>query len=536
MDVDNRIRLRGVRVHNLKDIDLDLPRGRLIVICGLSGSGKSSLAMDTLYAEGQRRYLESFSTYARQHLQQLERPEAESISGLPPAIAVTGTKASRSNRATVGTATETLDYLRLLFAKVGTIVCPGCGRTIRRDTPQSVAQLLSTFPAGLRAMIGFRVAFAGTDDWTTKQAKWLEAGFIRGLVGQHMRSFPVSPEDPSLPNSGDCIVVVDRIKTGSSDATRLRDSLETAFRFGEGRTVLLIEAAESASSACTWEPRRIDDRDWFFREFSESLDCPSCDKSFLAPEPRLFNFNSPWGACPRCEGFGNVIDTDMDLIVPDPRKTIREGAIAPWNSRSYRKELDFLLKNAKKLKIRVDVPFADLSQEEIDRLRYGVPEAKFAGIEGFFASLDKRKYRMHIRVFLSRWRSYRECDACGGLRLRPEALAVRVGNLNLSEVCRLSIDETLSYVKDLDLSAWDREVAAVMLEQVEARLDYLQRVGLGYLTLDRSLRTLSGGELRRVALASALGSSLVNVLYVLDEPSVGLHPADIDRLLEAGPW
>lgn len=533
MGADTHIVLRGVRVHNLKDIDLDLPRRQLIVVCGLSGSGKSSLALDTLYTEGQRRYIESFSAHTRQFLEQLERPEAESINGIPPAVAVSGERGGRSNRATVGTATETNDYLRLLFAKVGRVVCDGCGQPVRRHSPQSVAQEVAALPERTRAMITAAVDLAAEEDPREAAASRLESGLVRVIAGD--RVFHLSTEQEELVRrTSDGVrrwyVVVDRVTAGGTSADRLRDSLETAFRIGGGRCFLFVQCDDSCVADSTCE---IDGRRWQRRGYARELLCLECGREFMQPDPRLFSFNSPLGACPVCEGFGNVIDLDLDLIVPDRRKSIRDGAIAPWSSRSYQRELEKLLARADELGIRVDVPFGELSEEEVRRLVEGVPESDFGGLTGFFDWLEKRKYRMHVRVFLSRWRSYRRCEACGGMRLRPEALAVRVGGLNMAEMCNLTIDEVLRCVESLEISAWEREIATVMLDQVQSRLSYLTRVGLGYLTLDRTLRTLSGGEVRRVALAGALGSSLVNMLYVLDEPSVGLHPADIDRLLDA---
>ena len=609
MNSIGQITLRGVAVHNLKSIDLDLPHGRFIVFCGLSGSGKSSLALDTLYAEGQRRYIESFSAYTRQFLQRLEKPEAESIDGIPPAIAVTSKNGGRSSRSTVGTATETSDYLRLLFAKIGHVVCLKCGREVRCDTAQSTAEKLSSLPSGTKYMIAFRLDLPAADQKSvgaTVQQKvgvtvelspqrespqqessqqmdalaagLREEGFIRVIVGGRLinldenisssswgDSSTVTPtlcshpaQVPGLNKSNNGIyVVVDRLSAGGTSDTRLRDSLETAFTKGRGRCYAFVEDINTHSSLTSpspypspkgrgdSEPRTlnpepssrpsllIDGHHWRRLGFSTQLDCEDCGIEYPMPEPRLFSFNSPLGACPECEGFGNVIGIDMDLVVPDPSKSLSEGAIAPWNTPAYEHEMQELLALAADHDIPTDVPFKDLDKRHLGLITRGVKERKFGGLEGFFAWLERRKYKMHIRVFLSRWRSARTCPSCNGMRLRPEALAVRVGGKNLGEICAMKVREAAEFFRNLQLPDWQGQIGRMMLEQVEARLGYLEEVGLGYLTLDRPLRTLSGGEARRVALTASLGSSLVNMLYVLDEPSIGLHPRDINRLITA---
>jgi excinuclease ABC subunit A len=511
------ISLRGVEVHNLKGIDLEIPHRRLVVFCGVSGSGKTSLALDTLYAEGQRRYIETFSAYTRQFLQRLERPAAERIAGLPPAVAVTHKSTSRSSRSTVGTTTETNDYLRLLFAKIGRVICQTCGHEVRRESPQSAAETLAQLPADTR----FLVTFEAID---VDPAKLKERGFVRAIAGEQFVDLTVqSPSNENL-----SYIIVDRLTT-ASPAQRIRESVESAFAQGNGRAIVLIDSPEHSHGA----PQTLDGRTWQRVAFSDQMCCDHCGREYPVPEPRLYSFNSPLGACPECEGFGNVIDIDLDLIVPDPRKSLREGAIAPWNSPAYAHELQELIALAGDYQIPLDVPFKNLTEPHLQLIREGVPERKFGGLRGFFDWLEKRKYKMHIRVFLSRWRSYRLCPACKGARIRPEALATQVGGKNIAEICGLKIRDALQFSRGLQLADWQRFVGRTMLEQVQARLGFLESVGLGYLTLDRSLRTLSGGEAQRVSLTTALGSSLVNMLYVLDEPSVGLHPADIDRLVQA---
>lgn len=558
------IALRGVRVHNLKSIDLDIPHRKLIVLCGLSGSGKSSLALDTLYAEGQRRYIESFSAYTRQFLQRLEKPEADRIDGIPPAIAVTSKNASRSSRSTVGTATETSDYLRLLMAKIGQVFCLKCGREVRCDSPQNAAERLARLPAGARYMIAFRCELPNGGAIEQLAAGLREDGFVRVIVDGQLVNLDgleavggVPPSPPaSLPSPLGTYAVVDRLVAGSATDTRLRDSLETAFTKGRGRCYAFVETPQSDAETFTGEAVSdsandvsdmspsplaphpsplfpIDGRPWRRMGFSTQLSCEDCGLEYPLPEPRLYSFNSPLGACPECEGFGNVIGIDMDLVVPDVGKSLRDGAVAPWNTPAYAHELKELLTLARDYDIPVDVPFRALDGRALGLIQHGVPERKFGGLDGFFAWLERRKYKMHIRVFLSRWRSYRPCPACGGARLRPEALAARIGGKNLGEICAMKVRDAAAFFRDVQLSDWQRQVGRIMLEQVQARLSYLEAVGLGYLTLDRTLRTLSGGEARRVALTSALGSSLVNMLYVLDEPSIGLHARDIHQLLGA---
>ncbi len=531
------IELRGVRVHNLRSIDLDVPRHQLIVVCGVSGSGKTSLALDTLYAEGQRRYIESFSAYTRQFLDQFEKPAADRIDGIPPSIAVTRGPAAKSSRSTVGTTTELADYSRLLFAKIGEIRCHQCGCVVRADTPQSVAEQVRNLPDGQRLLLAFPRHLASAQEAEALSAELREDGFVRVIAQGRLRN--LSAEEPlcaasDLPEAGTAtvLVVVDRLTAGQTSLERLVDSIETAFAKGTGRCTVLLERSAAAAgdgSAVVM----VDERPWQMLAFSESLRCEPCGLDYPALEPRLLSFNSPLGACPACEGFGNIIDIDMELVVPDPRKTIREGAIAPWNSPAYAHELAELMALAQDYQLPLDVPFRDLTPTQVLLVQEGVPERDFGGLRGFFQWLERRKYKMHLRVFLSRWRSYRTCPSCGGDRLRKEAVSVRVGQRNIAEVSRLKIREARRFFRSLNLAPSQQRIAGMILQQIDARLGYLEAVGLDYLTLDRTTRTLSGGEAQRVALTSALGSSLVNMLYVLDEPSVGLHPRDVGRLIDA---
>jgi excinuclease ABC subunit A len=532
------IELRGVRVHNLKNIDLDVPHRQLIVICGVSGSGKTSLALDTLYAEGQRRYIESFSAYTRQFLDQFEKPSADRIDGIPPAIAVTRAPTSRSSRSTVGTATEIADYLRLLYAKIGRIRCYQCGRAVNANTPQSVVDQFADLADGRRLMIAFPRTLADPPAAAAWAAELREDGFLRVVIAGrtvHLgtgEELPVADGDPG--REVVACVLVDRLVAGQSSRERMQDSVETAFAKGRGRCLILREAAPSASAAADAQLYQvIDSQLWEVWQFSESWRCEMCGIDYPLLEPRSLSFNSPLGACPTCEGFGNILDVDMELVVPDPSKSLREGAVAPWNTPAYAHELEELLALADDCGIPTEVPFRELTGAHLQLIRDGVPERNFGGLNGFFTWLERRKYKMHLRVFLSRWRSYKTCPACQGDRLRPAALAVELGGRNIGQVSRMEIRVARRFFQSLQLSARQQQVARVMLQQIDARLGYLEAVGLEYLALDRTIRTLSGGEAQRVALTSALGSSLVNMLYVLDEPSVGLHPKDVGRLIVA---
>ncbi|MBS0209084.1 MAG: excinuclease ABC subunit UvrA [Planctomycetes bacterium] len=524
------IALRRVEVHNLQQVDLDLPHYRWITFCGLSGSGKSSLAFDTLYAEGQRRYIESFSAYTRQFLERLEKPAAERIDGLPPAIAIAADSSTRSNRSTVGTATETHDYLRLLFARIGRVICRGCGRWIRRESPETIVDALRRLPEGTRFLLAFE-SHAEESDGTAPLVERLRSlGFQRVIADEKTITLEQAPADW---NPEKVFVVVDRLTAGAQGETRLRDSLETALGHGAGHCSVWLPAEVRTEVLPAGVPATLDGQPWRRLGFGTQLRCDDCGIDYPTPEPRLFSFNSPLGACAECEGFGNVIDLDWNLIVPDASKSLREGAIAPWNTPAYEHELKELLALARDYELPVDVPFGKLTEAQKALIVAGVPERKFGGLNGFFAWLERRKYKMHNRVFLSRWRSYRTCPTCEGRRLNADALSVRVGGKNLAELSAMKVGDALGFLKALELSNHERQVARTMLEQVQSRLNFLVVVGLDYLTLDRSLRTLSGGESQRVALASAIGSSLVNMLYVLDEPSAGLHPRDTDRLIGA---
>lgn len=525
------ISVRGCRVHNLRNIDIDVPRGQLVAICGLSGSGKTSLALDTLYAEGQRCYIESFSAYTRQFLARLDKPDCDSIDGIPPAIAVTRAGGNKSNRSTVGTSTEIADHMRLLFAKIGKLYCIGCGQPVVADDPAEIAEQLAALPEDSRSMIGFSVFLESKRSASEILLGLQQEGYLRLIVGD--ATFHLSEEDrtrlaKSVTKDGvEAIVVVDRI-SGRDDLGRLTESMETAMAEGHGRAVVLSSAIADGESTIT-----VDGRDWSRRIVSRDRRCDRCDIDYPDPVPRLFNFNNPLGACPVCEGFGDVVDMDMDLIVPDKSLSLADGAIAPWNTPSYEHEKFELLELAPEYGIPTDVPFSKLTKKHLRLIVEGVPARQFGGLNGFFAWLDRKKYKMHVRIFASRFRSYRPCDGCGGKRFKPEALAYRIGQSNIADVMAMQADSIQSFFSHLELDQRDAKVADEPRQQIIDRIGYLQDVGLGYLQLDRTLRTLSGGETQRVALTSALGSSLVNMLYVLDEPTAGLHPSDVERLSHA---
>lgn len=522
-------------MHNLQNIDVDVPRGKLVVVCGVSGSGKTSLALDTLYAEGQRCYIESFSAYSRQFLQRLDKPDCDHIEGIPPAIAVTRSGGSKTNRSTVATATEVADHLRLLFAKVGQLNCHRCGREVRSDDPAAVAEELFASDDGARSMIGFPVWLPDRKSASEILLGLQQDGYLRLIVGDE--TFHLSESDRSslakrVGRKGvECIVVVDRVG-GDAELSRLTESLETSMAEGHGRAIVLSSVDADGD---TGDERlvEVDRRQWLKRTISRDRRCDYCDIDYPEPVPRLFNFNNPLGACPTCEGFGDIVDVDMDLVVPDRTLTLAEGAIAPWTTPSYRHELEELLELAPDYDLPVDVPYKQLKKKHLRLIQKGVPERDFGGLDGFFAWLDRKKYKMHVRIFASRYRSYRPCQDCGGKRFKPETLAYTIGGKNIADALNMQADECAAYFSELELPQRESSIAAEPIGQIKSRIGYLQAVGLGYLQLDRTLRTLSGGETQRVALTSALGSSLVNMLYVLDEPTAGLHPADVERLCAA---
>jgi len=502
------ISIRGARQHNLKNVDLDLPRGRLTVVTGVSGSGKSSLAFDTLYAEGQRRYVESVSTYAKQFLDRLPRPDVDSIHGLTPAVAIQQASPARTARSTVGTATEIYDYLRLLFARLGEVHCGNCGSVVTTDSAAAIAREAQAWPSE-RVMILAAVTLSPRLSWEEQAEHLQKAGYTR--IWRADQALPLDPL-PKLPARTQRVhVVVDRFTWAPMERQRLVDSLEQAFRRGEGR--LEIVRGNRAP-----EPR------------SERWECAACGAPAVAPEPSLFSFNSPAGACPRCRGFGDVLTFTLDRIIPDPDLTLRKGAIRPWAG-SWRKVFwPRVQKFAAEQGIPLDVPWRRLPLEQRKLLIEG--GEGFRGAIPFLERLQKKSYKAGNRFVVKKYQTALPCSACGGTRLRPEALHVRLAGRTIADVAALPIRAAYEFLLGLEFSAERREIAGPVLEELESRLRFLLRVDLGYLTLDRLTRTLSGGEAQRIELANALGANLADTLYVLDEPTVGLHPRDTDRLAE----
>jgi excinuclease ABC subunit A len=489
------IAARGIRVHNLKGIDVALPAGRLVAVTGVSGAGKSSLAFDTFFAEGQRRYIESLSAHTRHLLEKLDRPAVDSFEGVCPSIGLRRRAPPRSPRATVATAGDVHELLRNLFAERGVTECLRCGGAVGKDSPQSAAQALLELPAGTPVM----VAFPGAGTSTAAELEKLAARGYRRVLDDG----PAVPLEEATPRPG-LLVVVDRIRTAEDARTRLCEALETALREGAGEAWVSIGDGER-------------------RRFTEAFVCRGCGEPAEEPRPRLFSFNDPSGACPACHGFGSVVELDPDRIVSDPGRSLGQGAIEPWRRPRHRGLRARLRRFCQEQRIPWRTPWRRLRPEHQRLVMQG--HGEFPGVAGFFRHLERRRYRVQVRVFLSRYRRYRPCPACAGRRLRPEALAVRVAGKGIDEVCRLSIEEARAFV-----DALEGEAAASLRARLSERLRLLAAVGLGYLTLERPLGSLSGGEAQRVALAGALGSGLTGSLYVLDEPSAGLHPLDVERL------
>jgi len=504
------LRIQGARQNNLKNISLEIPHDRLTVVTGVSGSGKSSLAFDTLFAEGQWRYIESLSTYARMFLDRVDRPDVDKIEQIRPAIALEQKNPVRTARSTVGTATEIYDYLRLLFAKVGRVHCPDCGAPAASHSPESIVSALLDDHAGARAMITFRLAIPAGLPPAELWANLTRRGFARVRVGDDIRDL-AAPPPADFGDRASIAVILDRVVLDPAQRGRITESVETALREGGGQ--LAVEVVGGAT-----------------REFGEDVRCSGCGARLDRPQPLLFSFNHPLGACPECKGFGNVLKYDEALVVPDRTLSLAGGAVEPWTHPSGRWYQRELMKAARRRGLDTTTPWEKLS-EEARELVYG-GDGSFPGIQGFFEEVESYRYKLHVRVFLSRYRSQSVCRTCQGARLKPAALAVRVAGLTIAEFTALTIEGAARLLGDLGLSAWEQVVAREILRQLNAKLTFLLRVGLGYLTLSRQTRTLSGGEAQRINLANQLGSQLVGALYVLDEPSIGLHARDTARLAE----
>jgi excinuclease ABC subunit A len=553
----DQITIRGARTHNLKGIDVDIPHNALTVVSGVSGSGKSSLAFDTVYAEGQRRYVESLSAYARQFLERIEKPDVDHMDGLAPAIAIKQKNQTRNPRSTVATATEIYDYLRLLYARCGTVTCLHCGGIVKHDTVDEIVTALFTLPEGTRTYALFPIvraevklepmqmptveeqadaakpkkpaakksvksqksavaaSFNITEALKERLTELRRRGYNRLYQAGKIVEFSTPESLLELDFTQPIFVLIDRLAISPDVRARIVDAIETGYR-------------ESGEVQFHTLPREENETAAKLR-FSAAFECTTCHRAYREPEPRLFSFNNPYGACPRCQGFGNTIDFDPNLIIPDKSKSLADGAIAPWCTTKYRAHHGEMIRAAKTANIPTNVPWYDLTDYQQRFIEEG--DDKFPGIRGFFAALERKKYKLHVRVFLSKYRGYALCPDCRGQRLRAEARAVLINNQNICETSALTIAAAQTFFDNLQLSPAQTEVAGKILEEVRQRIHFLHQVGLDYLTLDRLSSTLSGGESQRIQLATSLGSRLVGALYVLDEPSIGLHTRDTAKLI-----
>jgi excinuclease ABC subunit A len=580
----DRITVRGARVHNLKNIDFEIPHGALTVVTGVSGSGKSSLAFDTIYAEGQRRYVESLSAYARQFLERMEKPDVDHIDGLAPAIAIKQKNTTRNPRSTVATATEIYDYLRLLYARCGTMYCLTCGGIVKRDSIDEIASSVLALPENTRLLALFPVAMpeAGEEDKRSPQKKKAakkaasrpgkkdgksitkaeaalaaaqaaakinrytgdyvpeesstsgpiidprkkrlgelrQRGFNRLYQNGRIVEFSTPESLLELDFSQPVFVLIDRIVVSLAARARIVDAAETGYR-ESGEIVFETVPRLMHNGSLSAPAQRL--------SFSGAYACKVCNRVYREPEPPLFSFNNPFGACPRCEGFGNTIDFDLDRIIPDKTRTLNDGAIDPWVRPKYRPMFGELRRAAKEGNVPLDVPWQNLTQAQQTFVLDG--SGSFPGVRGFFAYLERKKYKLHVRVFLSKYRGYALCPECKGQRLRAEARAFKIEERDICEVTAFTVGEAQKFFSQIRLSTQQMEIAGRILEEIRQRLCFLNEVGLDYLSLDRLSSTLSGGEAQRVQLATSLGSQLVGAMYVLDEPSIGLHPRDTGRLI-----
>ncbi len=508
------IKVRGAKLHNLKNIDVDIPRNSLTVITGVSGSGKSSLAFDTIYAEGQRRFVQSLSSYARQFLERMAKPDVDSIDGLPPAIAIEQRPSSKNPRSTVGTSTEIYDYLRLLFGRVGTTYCHKCGEEVKKDSPNTIVNKIMDWPEGEKVYITFPFK-PGNLNMKDALAKLSKKGFFRIVLKKDGKMIDL--ENESIPRgtlAEDILVLVDRmaIRHDSENRSRMHESVESALIHGDGRAI--IHKLKDNSNNI----------------FTTKFECASCEILYYEPEPRLFSFNDPYGACPNCQGFGRTIGIDLNLVFPDKSKSIKNGAIHPFRSPGHAKFNRQLIKEADKIGFPVDIPVSRYDEKQMEKILNGF--GKFEGVYGFFSMLEDKMYKVQNRVMLSRYRGYTKCTSCNGSRLRTSARQVYVGGKNIPELIIQPLEKLLEFVKSINLTEYQRKIVAQVLRELEWRLQLLVDIGLDYLTLERLTHTLSGGEAQRINLSTALGSSLVGTLFVLDEPSIGMHQRDTDRLIK----
>jgi len=588
--LNDAIVIRGARTHNLKNLSCDIPHGKLTVISGVSGSGKSSLAFDTIYAEGQRRYVESLSAYARQFLERIEKPDADEIDGLAPAIAIKQKNTTRNPRSTVATATEIYDYLRLLYARCGEVHCTECDGLVKRDSVDEATEAILALGEGTRLNALFPAMMAPpaaesaakpeksagrtakrtadskaagkagdsphVEAMKARLADLRASGFNRLWQQERIFEFSTPESLIDLDLSAPVFVLLDRIVVSAENRARIVDAVETAYR--EAGEVILEEALPHPTDEGLSPPQEVQITLWGPRmsvgtpksreetsecrrlRFSGAYECTRCHRPGREPEPRLFSFNNPFGACPRCQGFGNTVDYDLNLVIPDPGLTLQGGAIDPWNRPKYRPWFIEMRKRAAELGVPLEVPWREMPAAARETVLRGQPAAAgkdgFTGVMGFFAQLERKKYKLHVRVMLSKYRGYAECPDCRGQRLRAEARAVRLGDgeaagKNICQATALTVAQAKEFFDALQLSPMQEEIAGPILTEVRQRLSFLDAVGLEYLTLDRLASTLSGGEAQRIQLATSLGSQLVGALYVLDEPSIGLHTRDTARLI-----
>lgn len=505
--------IRNANVHNLKSVSLELPRNQLIVVTGVSGSGKSSLAFDTIYAEGQRRFVESLSSYARQFLARMPKPDVESITGLAPAIAIEQKTISKNPRSLVATTTEVYDFLRVFYARIGTTICKNCNQPVRKDTPRTVQERLRQLPDGARLHVLFPLHAHDKHTLPQEFENLRQKGFFRVTIGESAEIIDLNENPPKNVAKDDLFVLADRLvkRDDPETMTRIADAVQTAFNEGDGRAVVaVLETGEHL-------------------RFSTRYECAGCGIRYEEPSPKLFSFNNPFGACPECQGFGRAVGIDMELVFPDPIKTIRQGAISPFTTPKHSEHYNKLLKVAPKAGLRLDVPMSQLTEQEWGMVMDGFDG--YIGVNGFFKMVDEQTYKMHYRVFLSRYRGYTTCPKCKGARLRTSAARVFVHGKSIPNLIAMTIQQANDWFAQLQLTQYEQDVADRLLTEIRGRLRLLDDVGLGYLRLDRLSHTLSGGESQRINLATSIGSKLVEAMYVLDEPSIGLHSRDTERLI-----
>jgi excinuclease ABC subunit A len=522
------IEIIGAKSHNLKSIDCKIPRGKITTITGVSGSGKSTLAFDTLFAEGQRRYVESLSTYARQFLEKMDRPDVEAIRGIPPAIAIEQRNTVKNARSTVGTASEIYDYLRLLFAKIGEVFCPECHIKVSGDTIESVVEQILGEHRDKKVLILTQISMGSAEEIDSKIKSLIKNGYYRiweegqildisSLSASEIQR-RLSPSPHPLPpgervmEKNTLSLLIDRLVPDEKDRSRLAEAVQSGFQLGKGKVEVIGE-----------DGRRM--------VFNRTFSCNRCGRNFSEPEPLLFSFNNPIGACPTCQGFGRVIGIDWEKVIPNQTKSLKRKPFAPWNTPGYEDIYEYLWEACRRYRIPTQKPFAELLPEQKDILLNGKDE--FIGLKGFFDWMEGKRYKVHYRVFLSKYRAYTPCPACRNTRLKEEALHVRLAEKNISELCEMPVSELQAFFKNLPIKDFQKRVAERLLKEITDRIGFMTDVGLGYLTLSRQTRTLSSGEYQRITLARALGSALTDTLYVLDEPSIGLHARDTHRLLQA---